>query len=461
MDIATSANPATGKTIQIYDRPDDVKINELIEKTHVSFLRWKETPISKRAALMFRAGEILEQNKLRYATIITGEMGKTYLSAIKEVEKCAWVMKYFSENAEKFLEKEILPTDAEKSYVVFSPLGVILAIMPWNFPFYQAIRFAAPTLMAGNTAVLKHASNVQGCAFALEELFKSAGFPEFVFTNLNIGGNQVRDVIENPLVAAVTLTGSESTGREVASIAGAVLKKCVMELGGSDACIILGDLPVEEAVQHAVTARLQNNGETCIAAKRFIAVDEIYDEFVQQLTLAMQAQKMGDPFDEETVYGPLARPDLRNQLHRQVTASISKGARLTTGGYIPDLAGAWYPATVLAEVKPGMPAFDEELFGPVAAIIRAKDATEAVVLANQSRFGLGASVLTGDAKTGEKLAAEMLEAGSCFVNHLVVSDPRLPFGGIKNSGFGRELSAYGIKEFVNIKTVWIDEWKAR
>lgn len=370
-------------------------------------------------------------------------------------------MKYFSENAEKFLEKEILPTDAEKSYVVFSPLGVILAIMPWNFPFYQAIRFAAPTLMAGNTAVLKHASNVQGCAFALEELFKSAGFPEFVFTNLNIGGNQVRDVIENPLVAAVTLTGSESTGREVASIAGAVLKKCVMELGGSDACIILGDLPVEEAVQHAVTARLQNNGETCIAAKRFIAVDEIYDEFVQQLTLAMQAQKMGDPFDEETVYGPLARPDLRNQLHRQVTASISKGARLTTGGYIPDLAGAWYPATVLAEVKPGMPAFDEELFGPVAAIIRAKDATEAVVLANQSRFGLGASVLTGDAKTGEKLAAEMLEAGSCFVNHLVVSDPRLPFGGIKNSGFGRELSAYGIKEFVNIKTVWIDEWKAR
>ncbi len=457
MNNTVSINPATGKLINEYKRTTDENAKVLVDKAQAAFTNWRQLSFSKRADLLRKAASLLEASKNDYAALITNEMGKTFSSAIKEIEKCARTLNYFAGNAEKFLEKEIVATDAKLSYVTFNPLGVILAIMPWNFPFFQVIRFAAPALMAGNTAVLKHASNVQGCAKAIEELFVKSGLPENVFTNLNIAGKQVKAIIENPKIAAVTLTGSETAGREVAAIAGSSLKKCVMELGGSDAYIVLEDVNMDKAVELSVLARLQNNGQTCIAAKRFIVLESIYDLFLEKFTAAMQAKNMGDPFDENTFYGPLARTDLRDDLHQQVLKSIEEGAILKTGGYIPDGKGVYYPATVLANVKPGMTAFDEELFGPVAAVIKAKDDNEAISLANHSNFGLGGAVLTSDIKRGERLAAQNMEAGNCFVNHLVVSDPRLPFGGIKNSGFGRELSAYGIKEFVNIKTVWVDE----
>lgn len=457
MNNTASINPATGKLINEYKRTTDENAKVLVDKAQAAFTNWRQLSFSKRADLLRKAASLLEAGKNDYGALITNEMGKTFSSAIKEIEKCARTLNYFAGNAEKFLEKEIVATDAKLSYVTFNPLGVILAVMPWNFPFFQVIRFAAPALMAGNTAVLKHASNVQGCAKAIEELFVKAGLPENVFTNLNITGQQVKAIIENPKIAAVTLTGSETAGKEVAGIAGSSLKKCVMELGGSDAYIVLEDVNMDKAVELSVLARLQNNGQTCIAAKRFIVLENIYDVFVEKFTAAMQAKKMGDPFDENTFYGPLARIDLRDDLHQQVLKTVEQGAMLKTGGYVPDGEGAYYPATVLANVKPGMIAFDEELFGPVAAVIKAKDEKEAITLANHSNFGLGGAVLTSDIKRGERLAAQNMEAGNCFVNHLVVSDPRLPFGGIKNSGFGRELSAYGIKEFVNIKTVWVDE----
>jgi len=454
MGSVTIINPSTGEKIDEYSRITAVEASQKVKQANTAYQAWKNTSFEQRSKLMYALGDEFENNKEMYAQMATREMGKTIGQSRKEIEKCAWISRFYAEHAEEFLSDKPVQTEAQKSYVNFSPMGVVLAVMPWNFPFYQVIRFAAPAVMAGNTGILKHASNIQGCAFALEEAFRKAGFPEGVFTNLNISAGDVKGIIENPDVVAVTLTGSDAAGRSVASIAGANLKKTVMELGGSDAYLVLEDADLEEATSMATLGRLQNNGQTCIAAKRFIVLDGIYDKFLELFSKKMEAAKMGDPMDEATYYGPLARIDLREELHEQVEKSISQGARLVTGGSIPEGKGAYYPATVLADVKPGMEAFDNELFGPVASVIRAKDEEHAVVLANSSQFGLGSGVLTTNTEHGEKLARQ-LEAGSSYVNKLVVSDPRLPFGGIKNSGYGRELSSYGIHEFVNIKSIWI------
>ncbi|MHA2496365.1 MAG: NAD-dependent succinate-semialdehyde dehydrogenase, partial [Candidatus Hodarchaeales archaeon] len=385
----------------------------------------------------------------------TDEMGKPLADARGEVEKCAWVCDYYAENAESFLAPELVETDASKSFVAYQPLGVVLAVMPWNFPFWQVFRFAAPALMAGNAGVLKHASNVPASALAIEEVFLKAGFPKNLFRTLLIGSKQVAAVIENPLVKAVTLTGSTPAGKAVASKAGEMLKKTVLELGGSDPYIILEDANLEEAVGTCVASRLINAGQSCIAAKRFIVVASLVTAFEELFVQKMNAQRIGDPLDPATTVGPQARHDLREELHGQVQKSIAHGARLLLGGSIPDDPGAYYPPTVLTDVKKGMPAYDEELFGPVAAIIPVKDEIEAIRVANDTIFGLGAAIFTEDIEKGEQIATLDLEAGSCFVNTNVRSDPRLPFGGINESGYGRELSYFGIREFVNIKTIFV------
>lgn len=448
-------NPATGEKVAEYDRITIDVAKEKIAQSRKAFDSWKQKTFEERAQLMHKLSGILQENKEKYAQLATREMGKTITQSRKEIEKCAWICRYYADNAKDLLANETVKTEAAKSYVTFQPIGVILAVMPWNFPFYQVIRFAVPALMAGNIGVLKHASNVQGCAFALEDAFAEAGFPIGTLTNLNVDSKLVKDIIEDKNIVAVTLTGSDPAGRSVASIAGQNLKKTVMELGGSDAYIILDDVDMEEATDMATLGRLQNNGQTCIAAKRFVVLDKIYDEFLALFTKKMKAAKMGEPTDEDTYYGPLARLDLREQLHYQVLKTITQGGRLVLGGEIPDRKGAYYPATILADLEPGMEGFDNELFGPVASVIRARDDAHAIELANDSRFGLGSGVFTGNKERGERLALQ-LEAGSSFVNKLVVSDPRLPFGGIKNSGYGRELAAYGIREFVNTKTIWID-----
>tara|TARA_R110000868_G_scaffold15443_9_gene70424 strand:+ start:4407 stop:5774 length:1368 start_codon:yes stop_codon:yes gene_type:complete len=448
-------NPATGEKIAEYDRITLNQAKEKIAQSRKIYDSWKQKTFEERAKLMHQLADVLDVNKEEYAQLATKEMGKTIGQSRKEIEKCALVCRYYADYSKGLLADEIVKTEATKSYVTFQPFGVILAVMPWNFPFYQVIRFAAPALMAGNTGVLKHASNVQGCAFALEDAFTKAGFPTGTFTNLNIDSKLVKDIIEDKNIVAVTLTGSEPAGRSVASIAGQNLKKTVMELGGSDAYIILDDVDLEEATDLAILGRLQNNGQTCIAAKRFVVLDKIYDDFLALFTKKMKAAKMGEPTDEATYYGPMARTDLRDQLHEQVLKTVAQGGRLVLGGEIPDRNGAYYPATILADLEPGMEGFDNELFGPVASVIRAKDEAHAVDLANNSVFGLGSGVFTGNKERGERLALQ-LEAGSSFVNKLVVSDPRLPFGGIKNSGYGRELAAYGIREFVNTKTIWIN-----
>jgi succinate-semialdehyde dehydrogenase/glutarate-semialdehyde dehydrogenase len=383
------------------------------------------------------------------------EMGKPIKDGRAEAEKCAWVCEYYAEQAETFLQPEIIPTDARKSFVTFQPIGVVLAVMPWNFPFWQVFRFAAPALMAGNTGVLKHASNVPGCALAIEEVFQQAGFPEHAFRTLLIGSKHVEAVIENPLVMAVTLTGSTPAGRAVARKAGEMIKKTVLELGGSDAYVVLEDADLEATAKTCVASRLINAGQSCIAAKRFVVVDPIRQRFEAAFVAQMRTAKVGDPMDEHTQVGPLARHDLRDDLHQQVQASLAQGATCLLGGEMPAGTGAYYPPTVLTQVKKGMPAYDDELFGPVAAIIAVPDEKAAIRVANDSVFGLGAAVFTQDIARGERIAAHELAAGCCFVNAFVKSDPRLPFGGIKESGYGRELSSYGIKEFVNIKTVFV------
>jgi succinate-semialdehyde dehydrogenase/glutarate-semialdehyde dehydrogenase len=447
-------NPATGENIAEYDRITLNEAKEKIAQSGKSYNSWKQKTFEERALLMRILADIFDENKEQYAQLATREMGKTIAQSRKEIEKCALICRYYANNTKDLLANETVKTEAAKSYVTFQPIGVILAVMPWNFPFFQVIRFAVPALMAGNTGVLKHASNVQGCAFALEDAFAKAGFPEGSFTNLNIESKLVKDVIEDKNIVAVTLTGSEPAGRSVASIAGQNLKKTVMELGGSDAYIILDDADMEEATDLATFGRLQNNGQTCIAAKRFVVLDAVYEEFLTLFTKKMKAAKMGEPTDEDTYYGPMARIDLRDELHEQVLKTIAQGGKLVLGGEIPDGKGAYYPATILADLEPGMEGFDNELFGPVASVIRARDDAHAIELANNSPFGLGSGVFTGNSERGERLALQ-LEAGSSFVNKLVVSDPRLPFGGVKNSGYGRELAAYGIREFVNTKTIWI------
>ncbi|MBI5519988.1 MAG: NAD-dependent succinate-semialdehyde dehydrogenase [Desulfovibrio sp.] len=454
MRPAISINPATGEKIGEYERISLAEAREKAHRAHQAFLDWKDVPLGERATPLRRLSEILTENKERYARLAVLEMGKTIVQARKEIDKCAWVCRFYAEHAAEFLEPRTVETEATKSYVAFQPLGVVLAIMPWNFPFYQVIRFAAPALMAGNAGVLKHASNVQGCAQALQEMFEQAGFPPHVFTNLNVEASAIAELIADPAIAAVTLTGSDAAGREVAAAAGSSLKKTVLELGGSDAYIVLDDADLETATELALNGRMQNNGQTCIAAKRFVVLSGIYDDFVDALRQKMIRVTMGDPLDESTFLGPLARLDLRDQLHEQVHKTIRQGARLVCGGAKPAGPGAYYPATILADVLPGMEAFDNELFGPVAAVIHAENVAHAVELANRSRFGLGSGVITADTARGEQIALQ-LEAGNSFVNTLVVSDPRLPFGGIKHSGYGRELSSFGIREFVNIKSVWI------
>lgn len=431
------------------------QVANIIVKSHEAFLKWKKMGYSQHAEQMKKVARILRENAEKHAKLMAEEMGKPFKSGVVESEKCAWVCDYYADNAEQILQPEMVETDASKSFITFQPLGVVFAVMPWNYPFYQVFRFAAPALMAGNAAVLKHASNVPRCALRVEEIFGEAGFPENLLRALLIGKAQVESVIEHPLIKAVTLTGSTPAGKEVARKAGEMLKKTVFELGGSDAYVILEDADLEATVRTCVNSRLLNSGQSCIAAKRFVVVDALRDQFVQRFVEQMKKAKMGDPLDAETDIGPLARLDLRDALHRQVRMSIEKGARCLLGGEIPEGQGAYYPPTVLIDVRQTMPAYEEELFGPVAAIISAKDEAEAIQIANDSNFGLGAAVFTRDEAKGERIAADELEAGCCFVNAFVKSDPRLPFGGIKESGYGRELSHYGIKEFVNIKTVYV------
>ena len=455
MKTITTINPATEAEITSYNRISEKETTDKIAKANDTYKTWKKTSLDERSKLMHKLANIFDKNKEKYAQLATQEMGKIIEQSRKEIEKCALICRYYADNIDELLADKVVETEASKSYVTFQPLGVTLAIMPWNFPFYQVIRFAAPAVMTGNTGVLKHASNVQGCAFALEEAFTEAGFPEGVFTNLNVASDAIEAIIEDKNIVAVTLTGSEPAGRSVAKIAGKNLKKTVLELGGSDAYIILEDVDLEKATDLATFGRLQNNGQTCIAAKRFIVLEEIYDDFLKLFTKKMKAAKMGAPTDEDVYYGPMARIDLRNEIHEQVEKTVKQGGKLILGGKIPDRKGAYYPATILADLKPGMTAFDEELFGPVASVIKAKNEEHAIELANNSTFGLGSGVFTSNSKRGEKVALQ-LEAGNSFVNKLVTSDPRLPFGGIKNSGYGRELSSYGIREFVNTKSIWID-----
>jgi succinate-semialdehyde dehydrogenase / glutarate-semialdehyde dehydrogenase len=450
-----SINPTTGDLIRTYSEMTPQQINEIVESSHHTFLEWKHTAFSYRAPLMKKAGEILKSKKNEFAEMMTLEMGKTLAQGCAEAEKCAWVCDYYAENAEKFLSPEIVQTDASKSFVTFQPLGVLLAIMPWNFPFWQVFRFAAPALMAGNAGLLKHASNVSGCALQIEQVFRDAGFPANLFRTLLVSGSKVSAVIEHPHVKAVTLTGSTPAGKSVAEKSGSLLKKTVLELGGSDPYIILEDANLESAVDTCVTSRLINAGQSCIAAKRFIVVESVLKKFEEMFVQKMKSKRMGDPMEPNVDLGPQAKEDLRNDLHKQVQQSINMGARVLLGAQLPDGKGAFYPPTVLADVKKGMPAHDEELFGPVAAIISAKDEEDAIRIANDSSFALGAAVFTQDVARGERIAADRIEAGCCFVNAFVKSDPRLPFGGIKESGYGRELSHFGIREFVNIKTVYI------
>ncbi|HSP94258.1 MAG TPA: NAD-dependent succinate-semialdehyde dehydrogenase [Thermoanaerobaculia bacterium] len=448
-------NPANGEVLANYDEMAPAAVGEIISAAHEEFLGWRRTSFAERAAPMRRAGEILRANAVEYARLMAREMGKPVREGTAEARKCATVCDFYAENAERFLDREPIATDARKSFVTFNPLGVVLAVMPWNFPFWQVFRFAAPGLMAGNAAVLKHASNVPGCALAIEDVFCRAGFPTNLFRALMIGSGQVEAVIENPLVRAATLTGSGPAGRAVARKAGEMLKKTVLELGGSDPYLILEDADLELAAAVCARGRLINSGQSCIAAKRFLAVEKIRRPFEDLFVEKMSAAKMGDPLAEGTQIGPQARHELRDDLHRQVEASLAAGARCLLGGTIPEGPGAYYPPTVLTGVRKGMPAYDEELFGPVAAIIPVADEQEAIAIANDSVFGLGGAVLTRDLARGERIAAESIESGCVFVNDSVRSDPRLPFGGIKESGYGRELSSYGIREFVNIKTVYV------
>lgn len=453
--MLTSINPANNKLIKSYNEMTSEESSNIISLTNESFIKWKETSFKQRSELMKNAAKVLRENSEEYSVLMTLEMGKPIIQSRSEVEKCAWVCEYYADNAEKFLKDEIIKTDATKSFVSFQPLGIVLAIMPWNFPFWQVFRFAAPNLMAGNAGLLKHASNVSGCALAIEDVFRKAGFPENLFRALLVTSKNVKEVIANEKVQAVTLTGSVPAGKSVASLSGSLIKKTVLELGGSDPYVILEDADLEKAALSCVTSRLINAGQSCIAAKRFIVVESVYDEFEKLYLEIMSNKKMGDPLDVGNDLGPQASIALRDELHDQVLRSVKQGAEIILGGTIPETDGAFYPPTILRNVKPGMAAFDEELFGPVAALIKANDESDAINLANKSIFGLGAAVFTKDLKRGERIAKEKLNAGCCFVNDFVKSDPRLPFGGIKESGYGRELSPFGIKEFVNIKTVYI------
>jgi succinate-semialdehyde dehydrogenase/glutarate-semialdehyde dehydrogenase len=449
-----SINPATGERVAHMPVWDDKQIDTALQEIAEATPVWAASSFQERAACLKRAAAELRRNVEEYAGLITQEMGKPIKEARAEIEKCAWTCDFYAEHAQSFLSDDVVSTDATHSLVAYIPLGTVLAVMPWNFPFWQVFRFAAPSLMAGNTAALKHASNVPRCALAIEQVFRRAAFPVGVFRTLLITPAQAEQLITDPRIHAVTLTGSEAAGRRVAAVAGANLKKSVLELGGSDAFVVLADADLPLAASAGVAARYQNAGQSCIAAKRFVLVESIADEFLDLFKKKAAALCIGDPTKETTDIGPLARGDLREQLQKQVDDALSKGATAVLGGEPLSGAGYFYPPSVLDGVRPGMRAYEEELFGPVAIGIRARNEEEALRIANDNRYGLGGSVWTRDAQKGETLARRM-QSGATFVNGMVKSDPRLPFGGVKASGYGRELSVQGIHEFVNVKTIWI------
>ncbi|MDO9441676.1 MAG: NAD-dependent succinate-semialdehyde dehydrogenase [Beijerinckiaceae bacterium] len=449
----TTTNPATGEAGKSYPAHSLEDARKIAADARAAFLEWRSTSFEHRAARMRAAAALLRERRDAYAAIMTEEMGKTVDEGRAEIEKCAAHCDYFAAEAATFLAREEIDIGGPRAFVAYNPIGIVLAVMPWNFPFWQAIRFAAPALMAGNGAVLKHASNVPGCALAIEEVFRDAGFPAALFRAVLLPSKEIEKLIESPDIAAVTLTGSVEAGRAVAAVAGRALKKTVLELGGSDAYLVLEDADVKAAAKVAAAARMVNGGQSCIAGKRFIVLPKIRKAFEQAFVEAMQAYRMGDPTQEGVKLGPLQSVKARDEIHAQVEKSVRGGARILLGGEIPDRPGAYYPATILTDVTPGQPAHDEEVFGPVAAIIEARDEEDAIRIANASEFGLGSAVLTSDLARGEAIAAERLEAGMSFVNANVKSDPKLPFGGVKNSGYGRECGRFGIHEFVNIKTV--------
>ncbi len=455
MPIAT-INPATGETLKPFAPLTSEEIEAKLKLAAEEFPRFSKLTFAERARMMLRAAGILERDKEDLGRLMTTEMGKTFRSAVDEAVKCAWACRYYAENAEHYLADEEVPTNAKRSYVKYQPMGVILAVMPWNFPFWQVFRFIAPGLMAGNVGLLKHASNVPQCALKIEEILRAAGFPEGAFQTLLIGSNQVDAVLSDPRVAAATLTGSEGAGVEVGVSAAKRIKKVVLELGGSDPFIVMPSANFEAAVETAVKARVINNGQSCIAAKRFIIAEEIAPKFEREFAAKMSALKVGDPMQPDTDVGPLASKDAVTSLDKEVKATIKAGARVLTGGEPLDRPGSYYAPTVLTNVPKNSPGYREELFGPVACVFPVKDINEAIALANDSRFGLGASAWTNDPAEQERFASE-IQSGMVFINKMVASDPRLPFGGVKWSGHGRELGgAHGIREFTNIKTVWVD-----
>jgi succinate-semialdehyde dehydrogenase/glutarate-semialdehyde dehydrogenase len=455
MAIAT-INPATGLLVKTFEPLSDSQLDEKLQRAADRFSSYRKVSFAERARLMLKAAAILESEKETFARMMTIEMGKTFRSAVDEALKCAWVCRYYAENAERYLADEIVETAASRSYISYQPLGPVLAVMPWNFPFWQVLRFAAPALMAGNVGLLKHASIVPQCALMIENLFHRAGFPEGAFQTLLVGSQKVDRILGDPRVMAATLTGSEGAGVEVGVGAAKRIKKVVLELGGSDPFIVMPSANFEAAVSTAVKARIFNNGQSCIAAKRFIVAEPIADKFEREFASRMEALKVGDPFDEKTELGPLSTADGVADLDRDVQATIRAGARVLTGGKPLDRPGNFYAPTVLTNIPSGSPAHKEELFGPVASVFRAKDLDDAIHIANDCRFGLGASAWTNDPKERERFIRD-LESGMVFINRMVASDPRLPFGGVKWSGHGRELGVHGVREFTNIKTVWIEE----
>lgn len=448
-----SINPYNNQFLANYSEFSADEVLKIIDDNYKDWLHWKETSFEYRASLMKKAAHVLRTNKKELSELITLEMGKRIIEAEAEVEKCAWVCEYYAERAEGMLSDESIDTDGQKSFATFAPIGSVLAVMPWNYPFWQVFRFAAPALMAGNAGLLKHASNVQGCALAIEKVFGEAGFPKNIFRTLVIGSSKVEAVIANPRVRAVTLTGSEWAGSQVAMAAGKYLKKSVLELGGSDPCIVLEDANLKEAAQVGILSRMLTTGQTCISAKRFIVMESVAEVFIQLMKSEMKKYFPGDPLKPETTLAPLSKRNFVEEVHDQVKKSVQMGAELILGGELAE-KGCFYPATLIAKVTQEMPVFIEETFGPVAAVIVVKDEQEALEVANNSLFGLGAAIWSNDIERAEELGRKV-EAGAIFINGIVKSDPRLPFGGIKNSGYGRELSNYGIKEFCNIKSIWV------
>ncbi len=454
--IIHTINPTTELLLNKYRTFNKRRITHLIEAGHHCFGVWKKTSFQQRKQVLLRLSDVLRQKKDEFALLMASEMGKPIRAGRDEIEKCAWICEHYAEHAQSYLQPRLIKTEGRKNSVCYLPLGVIFGIMPWNYPFWQVFRFAIPTLMAGNAVIIKHASLVTGAGNAIEQLFLEAGFPKYLFQNFILTDRQAVMVIKHEKIAAVSLTGSIRAGASVASHAASHIKKAVLELGGNDPYLVLKDANLDLAANCIVTSRLNNCGQVCIAAKRIIAVKEIYDPLISKIKTQMAQFVMGNPLEEATRLGPMAREDLRQKLHQQVLESIQSGAKLLMGGTIPNQKGFYYPPTLLVGVIPGMPAFNDELFGPVVALIKADDEVQAIQLANQSSFGLGAAIFTQDIEHGEQLAINELEVGVCFVNERVVSDPRIPFGGIKQSGFGRELSREGILEFVNIKTVAVN-----